>query len=253
MSINRPLNPSKQPVDIHDALSEVRQMDEFQRQRPDDWLDKLPPELARWLEEQKEKLDKAMDQFYEFLKGILPQDSGLSGIDFAGPWALLIKYALMGATVVLTLVAIYMGLILVRRWWKARAGRPAGETLRTLDGTPLKSARRHRDEARRLAQAGQYEAAVRELYMALLCLLDETDVVPFETNRTNLEYLRRIRSLEMTGEVRDLLQSGFGELARTFEAVRYGGRSADVSGYRHCEDRFDRLSERLQVKEGQVA
>jgi hypothetical protein len=72
------------------------------------------------------------------------------------------------------------------------------------------------DRAQRFASAGDYRAAVRQLYLATLLLLDERGVLRYDRSLTNREYLREVadapalaRALEPIVETFDRTWYGF--------------------------------------------
>jgi hypothetical protein len=93
-----------------------------------------------------------------------------------------------------------------------------------------RTARDHRQEAERLAAAGDYSAAVIESVRAVAVELEERGILPPRVGRTADEFAAEA-SRPLPG-----LAGRLGEAARLFDDVRYGGRTGTAAGYQRVRD-----------------
>lgn len=220
------------PVDIHPALDEVRRMGEFQPPQPG-LLDEL------WKQPQiralSEKLNHALGEVLEALQRLLSQirPAGMHNLPdnirdiFSGFVGFIIG--------LMVLYVFYLGLgWLLRRRQAKFQFTPA--TPRYFEQEQLISADHHARQANRLSRQGEYASAIRELYLATLCLLDEKQVVPFALARTNREYL-----FELNRKTSSELKTVFQQLARRFEAVRYGHEPMDEATFTACDQLYQQV------------
>jgi hypothetical protein len=75
-----------------------------------------------------------------------------------------------------------------------------------------------RERAQRLAANGDYAAALRHLYIALLLTLDTRGVWRYDTRRTNWEHIHALRKKPTAAPLITPLST----LTRHFDRVRYG-------------------------------
>ena len=91
------------------------------------------------------------------------------------------------------------------------------------------------DPAALLAQAdaaaagGDFEQALRHLYLALIRNLDRHDLVRYDRSRTNYEYLRQVRGQEAVA-------GPLAALTAQAEAVWYGEQPVHQAYYQRCRD-----------------
>jgi Domain of unknown function (DUF4129) len=135
-----------------------------------------------------------------------------------GWWALVALAALVviGATIVLARIGPV-----------ARSRRRAQDPI--MSGAPL-SACDHRQNAERLAGAGDFTAAIIESVRAIAAELEERSILPPRPGRTAGEL-----AAEAIGPL-PTHASGFGDAARLFDDVRYGGRAGTADGYQRLRD-----------------
>lgn len=122
--------------------------------------------------------------------------------------------------------------ILMRVGPVVRTGR--GRRPLAPQGRPIR-ARDHREEAQRLAQAGDYAGAVCERLRAIAAELDERGVLPPRAGRTADEFA------EEAGQVLPAHASAFREAARRFDEVCYGKRAGTRAGYDELRALDDRI------------
>jgi hypothetical protein len=105
---------------------------------------------------------------------------------------------------------------------RATANGTPGEILETDPGALLK-------EADAAAANGDFEQALRHLYLALICNLDRHDLLRYDRSRTNYEYLREVRGQEAVA-------GPLAALTAQAEAVWYGEQPAGLTYYTRCRD-----------------
>jgi hypothetical protein len=111
---------------------------------------------------------------------------------------------------------------------------PVGRTHRR--GGPLapqgtsRTARDHRNEAERLAHAGDYATAIRECLRAVAAELAERGVLPARTGRTADEFA------EEAGRALTAHAQALREAARLFDEVFYGQRPGTRAGYERLRE-----------------
>ena len=106
-----------------------------------------------------------------------------------------------------------------------------------------RTARDHRHEAGRLAQAGDYAGAIRECVRAIAAELDERSVLPPRTGRTADEFA------EEAGQALPAHAAALRDAARVFDEVCYGQRPGTKAGY----DRLRDLDQRVQASAPRVS
>jgi hypothetical protein len=212
-----------QPVDIHRALNEVREMPEFQPAKPS-WLEELGKHP--WFKTLSHQVGDALHHVFKAIADVFShlKPPGLSHLPenirdiFSG---------LIGFILVLVgLFAVYLFLGWLLRLKEKKAPPPPPQA-RLLEQVVLVSSSHHYQQAQLESEKGDFEAALRHLYMAALCLLDEQKVAPYEATRTNLEYQALLAETAgaaggLQGHGKNSVKNCFARLARQFEAVRYG-------------------------------
>ena len=123
------------------------------------------------------------------------------------------------ALLVLGVLAVSAVLFWVR---PVRAGRAGARSV--LGGT-ARSAADYRAEARRLATAGDFTAAIVEAVRAIVADLEERQVLPAGPARTAGEFAAEA-SRRLPGQAAELRA-----ITRLFDDVRYGGRTGTSAGY----------------------
>jgi hypothetical protein len=137
-----------------------------------------------------------------------------------------------GFVVLIALAALLVSMVLTRIGPVARARRRGpgpGAVARP------RTARQHRDAAGRLAEAGDYAAAICERVRAIAAELDERGVLPPRIGRTADEFAAEA-GRALPPHAAELLGA-----ARLFDEVRYGRRAGTRPGY----DRVAALDTRI--------
>jgi hypothetical protein len=147
----------------------------------------------------------------------------------AGPlgWALLGGLAL---AVLAGAVALYL------RQRGAEGTAPAAEALSSPHEPSLQPDEQSPTDlwrrAEALAREGDFLAAVRHLYLAVLTQLHRADLIRYERTRTNGEYLRQLRAADGGAE----LAEPFRRLTRLFEQKWYGERACAADDFERCRE-----------------
>jgi hypothetical protein len=154
------------------------------------------------------RMERAIEHLLNAAQGAVP----------GGWWAVVA----LAALVVIAAAAILTWIGPVART-RARAGGPL------LPARPL-SARDHRQEAERMAAAGDFAGAIIESVRAIALDLEERGVLPPRAGRTADE-LAAEASRALPGHT-----TGLRDAARLFDDVRYGDRAGTPAGYRRLRD-----------------
>ncbi|MEK8132290.1 DUF4129 domain-containing protein [Paenibacillus filicis] len=193
-----------------DKLSEILSRDEFAG-----YLRERPSPLLGWLE-----------RMWEKLFGLFP-DVGLPP-----GTSKLLAYTVLGIVLVLLGAAI---LWLIRSAILLRRSR-----MRSVFGSAAdldRSSAVYREEAERLAAAGDYAEAVRRMFLGLLLQLDEQGWVRAEKWKTNREYIEELL------DSKPGLAASFADVAALFEHVVYGGGEVSSSDYVRLRDMAEAAQE----------
>ncbi len=151
-----------------------------------------------------------LGRFVRWLGSLVSNAAG--GIDQA-PLAIVVLVALLVLLVVVVLVKV-----------GPRRGGPGRADL--FLGEPLRSAAEHRTRAEQAAASGAFDDAVRERLRAASRELEERGLLERRPGRTAGEVARE------AGRAAPTLAGPMTTAARTFDETWYGGRPADVDGYR---------------------
>lgn len=230
--IDRPVPGGRSPVAAREALDRVLARPEFGDGTPDH-------PIARWLYETRENLRRQVERITDAIGEALddltrqvPGDTGPGAVfrnllaqlrEWTGP-----VQAVVGLVFVAGLV-VFVAWALRRSWGSSLVALPEERTPRR------DTAARLRDEAARMAQAGDFRAAVRALYLAVLLRWDETGRLHFDRSLTNREVLARAGGRE--GEP---LADQLRPLVERFDRVWYAGLPCSADDYTE----FDRLARR---------
>jgi len=82
-------------------------------------------------------------------------------------------------------------------------------------------------QAQQFAAAGDYRRAFRALFLAILCRLDQAQIIEYARDRTNFEYLRTLRAKRL-----DRFYEVIAPLVRDFDKFWYGQFAAEEQDYR---------------------
>lgn len=199
--------PSRVPSapEIRQATQEVLAQAKYRQQGPNP--------VQAWLNARLEQLLKALASWL----------GNLTESPLVGEWAQVIFWAVLGVAVLL-LVVLGTRALLRRRRQPCREAPRRRVVAREAPPSPLSL----EAQARRLAQSGQFGAALRLLYQACLLALDRRGLLVVRHSATDGEYLRQ---LVPHPEPRRLLE----QVARLAELHVYGGQALDEWHYAEGE------------------
>jgi hypothetical protein len=222
------------PVDIHNALKTVRNSPEFKPEESSSFWDELRrnPELRKILDQLGDAVSSVLEAIQEFFSRFsLPDVSANAPV-----LDKVFTYTIYGMLLLFLVFLVYLMLMAIRRYLAHRTvNRPAAR--RAPDGSQLLSSQEHWRSAQGDAEAGRYQEAIRQVYLAGLCYLDESRIVPYQDNRTNREYVHVLRGRsELTR-----LEAPFVILARGFEESYYGQQPATEDGFQRCRLSYESL------------
>lgn len=227
-----------QPVNLRPALEEVRRMSEFQPPQPA-WTDEIfRHPLVRSI---LDAIDKGFDQLAKSLYKAL-NNLKAPGLEHL-PENIrdIFNGFLLFCIVLLLLYALYLLLSLLLRLQRERKEKPPAAANARKE-RPVSSAHHHA-RAEEAARSGHYDLALRELYVATLCLLDERAVAPYAETATSGEYLGRLsHKIRSESRLQPIL-SPFERLSWVFETSRYGLQPVSAGTFSAGEADFTRIQE----------
>lgn len=225
-------------VDVHAALQHVQGLSEFQPPQPSpiqSWLEKLMahPMVTHF----QDMLRTMWAQFWDKVGGLLGKlaPALVEKLHLPPMMAKVFGWTICALLALIAMVGLYYLLGWIKRQMAPKVRDTAIE--KRFEETLLISSQHHAQEAKRLAQNNQLDLAIRELYLATLCILDESGLVRFEASRTNLEYRQLLRP-QASGEA---TIPAFQAIAGTFEASRYGHRTLQPQDFDSSADAFAQL------------
>jgi hypothetical protein len=181
--------------------------------------------FERWEREVQERWRNWWQGFARRFLGS-PAPATMERIARAAYWVVL---ALLVALLMYLIWTYVPGLSLPRRAPGAAPG-PADEI------AAPERARARLAAAEAAAAEGRYLDALRQTYAAMLLILDEAHLLPYDPARTNHEILRALRAAGHA-PVRDLLAP----VTRAMDEKLYGGRPATAADYQGSRDACARL------------
>jgi hypothetical protein len=165
--------------------------------------------------------------------GGAPVGPGVVGPASLGSVAYPVLIVLVGLAAAALLVGIAFA---VRQWYKERKkavvrqqGQLAPRQADHLEDPDKQDPAELWQQSDELARRGDFLAAVRTLYLAVLALLHQAGVIRYERTRTNGEYVDQLRP-------RTLLHQPFVRLTGLFELKWYGERACEPEDYRACRE-----------------
>ena len=138
-----------------------------------------------------------------------------------------------GFVVLIALAVLLVAVVLARTGPVARARRQRGEP---GAASVARTAREHREAAARLAQAGDYAAAICERVRAIAAELDQRGVLVPRIGRTADEFAAEA-GRALPPHAADLIGA-----ARLFDEVRYGRRPGTRPGYEQVTELDTRIA-----------
>jgi hypothetical protein len=163
--------------------------------------------------------------------GGAPVGPGVVGPASLGGVAYPVMIMLVGLAAAALLVGIAFAAI---KWWQERQkaaplqqGQLASRPPDYLQDPDTQNPAELWQQSDELARRGDFLAAVRTLYLAVLALLHQSGLIRYERTRTNGEYADQLRP-------RLLLHQSFLRLTGLFELKWYGERACEPDDYQTC-------------------
>lgn len=208
--------PLNTPIDLHRALDDVRHMREFEPPHPNllDELFKQP-----WVRELTARLSHQFNEALQHMAHFLSRLKAPGMAHLPENIRDIVSGSIGFIIVLMGLYAFYIVLGWLVRRKQEKIIKTAAEA-KVFEQSLLIHSEHHYTQARQAANSGQLEEALRQLYMATLCVLDEQSVVPYQMARTNLEYLEILSQAGNLSQTE--LKTAFQRLAKQFESSRYG-------------------------------
>src|SRR5205807_7288038 len=95
-------------------------------------------------------------------------------------------------------------------------------------------------QAESFAGDNDFRRAFRAVFLAILLQLDQAGVIEFDRSRTNGDYLRLLRSRQLTA-----LFEALRPLVLEFDVRWYGNKPTSEADYRRCLTEYGRIRELL--------
>lgn len=205
--------------DATQSQARAQRLDEILARPEYQVAQKQKSKLKEWLE----KLQAALRDLFIRLFGNAPRNP-------MQPSQYTLNFARIAILTFLALALGYALFKLVPRWRRQRREKPAAPGTREILGETFDEAMTTEDllaSARALARQGDFRAAIRRAYIALLHELEQQGKLQLHQAKTNRDYLEALRKEPTT-------YSSFFALTRIFERIWYGHDDAtefDFEGF----------------------
>ncbi|NEP15720.1 MAG: DUF4129 domain-containing protein [Leptolyngbya sp. SIO4C1] len=177
---------------------------------------------------QVHQLTQRLSEWIEWRLSQLPEDTSATPDPFRLPgWleALLFGLLVLG-------LALLLGLLMVQIL-NAYLARRSPARSRSVPGQPVYKPSEWVHQANQLAQAEQWSAACRALYMAALQRLHERQPIPYPESRTDQDYLRYLSELPQPRPYQLLI--------RTHERSHFGREPLREQHYQRCRQAYQEI------------
>lgn len=195
------LESAVDPDQAQKTLSDILAQPEFQ------WSVPEPSPLERWWQELRERLWELIQRLF----------GGSNGIAVGGK---ALGYLVIGAGIVGILLLVYTLLRGLRLNFASDADLNVKNGVR---GAPL-TASAALERAQTLSTGGDYRTAMRYLYLSLLLLLDEREILRYDHTLTNREYARSLTRFPQ-------FAATFSRVVDIFDRAWYGHHDLDADEY----------------------
>jgi hypothetical protein len=236
-------------TDIHSGIHQVQQMEAFRPKAPgllESMLARFPrlQALVNTLGHQWENLLDTLRQnilqFGKQLTSFLPEQ-----IQHLFSFVMTVLVLMVG------LIVLYWLLGILLHWKKDKtttalqATQPASSSENSLQDTAS-----HYQRALLLAEQSCYSSAIRQLYLASLCVLQEKQQVVIKANQTSGDVLQTLRAIfpdspagkkNQDNTQSQVLLHSFSCLARQFERSHFGSGLAGMGMFQQCLTHFEEL------------
>jgi hypothetical protein len=218
--------PDPSAAQIKSDLKEILNQPEFHAESDQ------PGRLAAMMDSIQKRLERWWKNFQDFLDRLFPGGRGSIGaVDIHLVYAVILTLTIVALWLVVRVITQRGGLHLPKR--------------RTIQGTPTTPTEEQEtplppdewiERAAKAAREGDFRAAFRAVFLAILVRLDRAGKIEFKKHRTNGEYVRSLR-LTTPKSLYDL----FVPLSNEFDLHWYGGRPSEESDYLRFLDAYRTL------------
>lgn len=214
----------------------------FTSSTPPDLVQLSPPDQLYW---QVQKGARQASEAVQYQLWRLLSSSSLGDADEAPTW--LEPLVLWTARILLVVIvlAVLYGII---RWigsqFRQRSQQQTQIVQQTLQTPPLQ-VHEWLDRAQQAQQQGDYAAACRALYMALLMRLEALGWSQGETD-TDREYLRGLEACWALSQEPLDPRNDLRQIFQTHEAILYGAQSISQEQFHRCQQAYVDLERHLQ-------
>ena len=230
--------PKPSTVDIHQALSVIRNA---QAPKDDGWLEQFPL-LKKLVLDVRYFINQFFENLFKAFSKALPDIKPFVGLSGAASKTISIIVSALFAFI--GLIALFF----ILRWWLAYLENKRPQKPRTLnkhfDDSLLINTEHHWQEADTFARQGHFSEAIRQVYLATLCLFDESKLLPFDESWTNIEYQQ---ALSYRKNVPQDSKPLFSSLALHFEYARYGHYQPNEADYQDAAEKYQHLTNITQL------
>lgn len=221
------------PVDITQSLREVQTLPQYAPVQPDPWqYFKNRSGLQAILDKIDDTYRKIEDKIKNFLKGAL-QNSGMDAPKIEGISNLI--FGIVVAAVIALLLWLVFSRLRVRMSGAPKRAHPG--LIPADDALVLHTAAYHQAMAERHLEKGEISEALRHIYLGTLCHLDEQALIRYQSERTNLEYLRELRRKNLTDDTLGAVQ----QIVRAFEWTYFGRHELAAEEAKACYGQLQSL------------
>ncbi len=195
-----------------------------------------------------EAIGRVLEAFFRWLSRVL---GGLGGAGTGG-WGMIVQWVIIAMLVLL--IAFGASYLLGRlEWRRVRRAPPPLSPEELLDARLLTSAE-WRTLAQQLLAQGEMRLAARALYLGLLRLLHEAQLLDYDPARTNWEHLMDLRSPALPDpSTREQAYRLLQPLTLRFDYLWYGSDTATEQDVRQFEAAFETLSRTVRRDAQRVA
>lgn len=228
---------SQKPVDIHQALSNVKTMPEFMPKAPsfwEDWLknSSIQPFIDKaeaLLKQLKDALQQYLNNNAEKATDVIPQQV----IDT-------ITYVVSIIIVLASLFLLYMLLSSLKRFVFEK-NTPVED--RPNSKKALQTASIHLKNSQDYLSQKKLDQAMHQLYLAWLSTLDEQKIIPYDDSRSNQDYQQELEKL-----TNQTINEQFNTVMNHFESSYYGKKPLEEETLSTDIHQFQSITNQLQQK-----
>lgn len=184
------------------------------------------------------QLDRLLQQVGEWIEVKLRSDDRDLNLDILPPWLGPLLVRLMW--LILAGVVIWIGYQIIYPYWQRWIERNARSKL-LQDRPPEKvyTVAELLAQSQQFQQVGDYTQASRWLYLAMLQRLNDANLIPHQSSRTDREYLQLLRTVPVAnmGEI----------LVAIHEQLHFGDRTISSADFDRCQQAYRQIESQLII------